>query len=406
LRFDIGDFPPNAIADPHDYITGLCIRNHVPIAAVEAAVPLANLALWSTGELLSPPLKLTKRSDRANCARDRPRGRQQKRCEKNRTPQTCSIIEIAWSSRRCSSKVCENRHVATVDVIIPAFNAASYLPFALESVGAQTFDDWHIVLVNDGSTDNTAEVIAPFLDRFGPKITYIKQENRGLPASRNVAIRSSTSEFIALLDADDIWMPCRLSESLGPLTTRPEVGLTYGLITLVDSEGRISRTWTGNRGHAEGQIASQIYMRKIELPCPTITFRRRCVDEIGFFDETMRATEDRDLWLRIALCYEVAFIPEILASYRISAGSMSTDSRRMLDAQLHFIRKHYGSKGCGLGPRQISMARAYKQQAEALKGQSRVSAALLSALRAVAIYPLDLDNFRTAASLFTRWISD
>ncbi len=295
--------------------------------------------------------------------------------------------------------------MTTVDVIIPAFNAAKYLPFALESVGAQTFDDWHIVLVNDGSTDNTDEVVAPFLDRFGPKITYIKQQNRGLPASRNTAMRSSTSEFIALLDADDIWMPCRLSESLAVLTTRLEIGLTYGLITLVDPEGRISRTWTGNRGRSEGQIASQIYMRKIELPCPTITFRRRCVDEIGFFDETMRATEDRDLWLRIALRYEVAFIPQILASYRTSPGSMSTDSNRMLEAQLYFIRKHYGSKGCGLRPRQISTARAYKQQAEALKGQSRVSAALVSALKAVAIYPLDMDNLITAASLFRRWIA-
>ncbi len=298
----------------------------------------------------------------------------------------------------------ENREVATVDVIIPAFNAARYLSFALESVGAQTFDDWHIVLVNDGSTDKTDEVIAPFLDRFGPKITYIKQDNRGLPASRNTAMRSSASKFIALLDADDIWMPCRLSESLAVFAAAPKVGLTYGLITLVDPEGRISRTWTGNRGHAEGQIASQIYMRKIELPCPTITFRRRCVDEIGFFDETMRATEDRDLWLRIALQYEVAFIPEVLASYRMSPGSMSTDSRRMLDAQLHFIWKHYGSEGCGFRPRQISIARAYKQQAEALKGQNRIGAAFSSALKAVAIYPLDLDNLRTTASLFRRWI--
>jgi glycosyltransferase involved in cell wall biosynthesis len=296
--------------------------------------------------------------------------------------------------------------VATVDVIIPAFNAAKYLPFALESVGAQTFDDWHIVLVDDGSTDDTAQVIAPFLGRYGSKITYIQQENRGLPASRNRAIKSSTSEFIALLDADDIWMPCRLSESLGVLTTRPQVGLTYGLIKLVDSEGRTNRTWTGNQGHPEGQIASQIYMRKIELPCPTITFRRRCVDEVGFFDETMRATEDRDLWLRIALRYEVAFVPEILASYRMSPGSMSTDSRRMLDAQLHFIRKHYGSKGCGFLPRQASVARAYKQQAEALKGQSRVGAALLSALWAVAIYPFDFNNVRTAGSLVRQWIAD
>jgi glycosyltransferase involved in cell wall biosynthesis len=293
--------------------------------------------------------------------------------------------------------------MATVDVIIPAFNAAKYLPFALESVASQTFDDWQIVLVDDGSTDNTAEVVAPFLDRFGTKITYIKQINRGLPASRNAAIRASTSEFIALLDADDVWMPCRLAESLKILADRPQAGLAYGLLTGIDPEGRIGSTWGGNLKHSEGHIAPHIYMRKVELPCPTITFRRRCMDEVGCFDETMRSTEDRDLWLRIALRHEVAFVPKVLARYRRSPDSMSTNSQRMLEAQLQFIRKHYGSEGCGLIPRQIASARAYKQRAEALKAQNRPAAALRSALRAFAIYPLDFDNHRTAASLLLNW---
>lgn len=293
--------------------------------------------------------------------------------------------------------------MATVDVIIPAFNAARYLPVAIESVAAQTFDDWHIVLVNDGSTDNTAEVVAPFLDRFGAKITLITQENRGLPAARNAAMRASNSEFIALLDADDVWMPCRLSESLKVFAERPKAGLAYGLITLIDPEGRSGKTWKGNLKHPEGRIAPHIYMRKVELPCPTITFRRRCVDEVGYFDETMRSTEDRDLWLRIALHHEVTFVPEVLACYRRSPGSMSTNAPRMLEAQLQFIRKHYGSEGCGLIPRQISLARAYKQQAEALKAQNLPGDALLSALRAISTYPLDFDNSRTAASLLLNW---
>jgi glycosyltransferase involved in cell wall biosynthesis len=294
--------------------------------------------------------------------------------------------------------------MATVDVIIPAFNAARYLAAAMESVVSQTFDDWQILLVDDGSTDNTAEVAAPFLDRFGPKIRYIKQNNRGLPAARNTAIRASTSEFLALLDADDVWMPCRLSESLKVLAERPKAGLTYGLMTIIDPEGRALKTFEGNPRHTEGRIAPHIYMRKVDLPCPTITFRRKCVDEVGLFDETMHSTEDRDLWLRIALRYEVAFVPQILAFYRASPGSMSTNSQRMLEAQLQFIRKHYGSEGCGLLPRQISWARAYKQRAEALKGQSQPGAALMNALRALALYPLDLDNPRTAGSLLLNWI--
>jgi glycosyltransferase involved in cell wall biosynthesis len=289
--------------------------------------------------------------------------------------------------------------MAKIDVIIPAFNAATYLPFAIESVASQTFDDWQILLVDDGSTDNTAEVVAPFLNRLGSKIKYIKQDNRGLPAARNTAIRASSAEFLALLDADDVWLPCRLAESRSVLEKRPQAGLAYGLIRGIDSEGRLRGKFEGNPQHDEGHIAPYIYMRKIELPCPTITFRRRCVDEVGLFDETMRATEDRDLWLRIALRYEVAFVPKVIAYYRASPNSMSTDPQRMLQAQLQFIRKHYGSEGCGLLSRQIAWARSYKQRAEALKIQNQPCAALMSSLRAAALYPLGLDNIRTAGSL-------
>jgi glycosyltransferase involved in cell wall biosynthesis len=294
--------------------------------------------------------------------------------------------------------------MATVDVIIPAYNAAKYLPAALESVGSQTFKNWQIVLVDDGSTDNTAEVVAPFLDRFGPRMRYIKQENHGMSAARNTAVRSSTSEYIALLDADDVWMPCRLSASLEVLAERPKAGLAYGQVTRIDPEGGIVSDWLGNLTNSEGSIAPHIYMRTVELPCPTITVRRRCLDDVGLFDETMRATEDRDLWLRIALRHEIAFVPKIIACYRASPGSMSTNSQRMFQAQLQFIRKHYGAEGCGLRARQFALARAYKQRADALNSQYRPRAAFISAIQAVILYPLDWNNFRTAGSLLFSWI--
>ena len=290
-----------------------------------------------------------------------------------------------------------------VDVIIPAYNAVKYLPAAIESVMAQTFEDWRIVLVDDGSTDNTAEVVAPFIKQLGPRLKYIKQPNSGLPAARNAAIHSSYAEFLALLDADDVWLPFRLTESLMRFENRPRVGLAYGLISRINPEGIVIDTFAGNQQHAEGNIAPYIYMRKVELPCPTITFRRKCVDEVGLFDETMRATEDRDLWLRIALRYEVAFVPKVLAYYRTSPNSMSTDPDRMLKAQLQFIQKHYGAQGCGMQARQIALARVYKQRAEALLLREQPWAALMSSLRALALYPLDIDNARTAGSLLLRW---
>jgi glycosyltransferase involved in cell wall biosynthesis len=294
--------------------------------------------------------------------------------------------------------------MATVDVIIPAYNAAKYLPYALDSVIAQTFEDWRVVLVDDGSTDTTPGVIEPYIERLGAKLTYLQQSNRGMSAARNVAIRASDAEFIAFLDADDVWLPCRLSESVQVLRARQEVALTYGGITLIDTQGHPGETFTGTLKNAATRIASQIFTREIHLPCVTVTFRRQCIDEVGLFDESMRATEDRDLWLRIALRHDVAFIPKALAYYRISPNSMTTDPERMLQAQLKFIRRYYGSPGCGLRLRQVALARAYTERAETYKKRRLLRKALKSSLRAVALNPFSVETIKPVGSIVLSWV--
>lgn len=294
-------------------------------------------------------------------------------------------------------------YMPKVNVIIPAYNAARFLPAALESVETQTFEDWQIVLVNDGSTDNTAELVAPYRERLGEKLRYIQQPNAGLPAARNAAIRNSSAEFLALLDADDIWLPCRLEESLKSFEGRPETGLSYGMIRCIDEHGITNGMCDRRQKHAEGRVAAHIYTRHINLPCPTITFRRKCVDEVGLFDETMRATEDRDMWFRIALKYEVRFVERVIAHYRLSANSMSTDLNRMLTAQLQFVEKHRGSPGCGAWQRRVALGLIYRQQADALAARRQPSAALKSSLRALALNPLDRGNARAAVSIGLQW---
>jgi glycosyltransferase involved in cell wall biosynthesis len=286
-----------------------------------------------------------------------------------------------------------------VDIIIPAYNAARYLAAALASVEAQTFADWRIMLIDDGSTDNTAEVAAPFMERLGQRFKYIKQENQGLPAARNAAIRNSSSEYMALLDSDDIWLPDRLAESLRYLESHPSVGISHSSVAFVDETGKILQTFDTPQKHGEGMVAPYIYMRKLQLPCPTVTFRRSCIEKVGLFDETMRATEDRDLWFRIALHFEVGFVPKVLAHYRVSAASMSSDPNRMLQAQLRFIEKHYGAPGCGALTRRIALSHCYRQYAEALKLRGEHWNALKSASRSLGFYPLDLTNIRSAASI-------
>jgi hypothetical protein len=144
-------------------------------------------------------------------------------------------------------------------------------------------------------------------------------------------------------------------------------------------------------------------MRKVDLNCPTVTFRRRCVDEVGLFDEKLRATEDRDMWLRIALRYEVALVPEVIAHYRVSPNSMSTDTGRMRQAQLQFIEKHYGAPGCGIVARQIALSQVYRLEADSLNAKGRRQEALLSSLRALATFPLDRGTIRTVGAMLLRY---
>jgi glycosyltransferase involved in cell wall biosynthesis len=292
--------------------------------------------------------------------------------------------------------------MATIDILIPAYNAAHFLPTALASAEAQTFPDWRILLVDDGSTDSTPSAIAPFRDRLGPKLLYLHQPNKGLPAARNTAIRHATADFLALLDADDAWLPNRLAASVQAFTTNPDAALAYARIHITDAQGAILSTWPGNPRHQQGHIAPYIYTRAVELPCPTITLRRAVLDEVGVFDEAMRATEDRDLWLRIALRYQVAYIPEVLALYRTSPSSMSGDPDRMLRAQLHFIDKHSGAPGCGPAQRRTAIARAWRQHSEALSARHQPRAALQSAFRALSVDPLHPSTLRTAAAVLFR----
>ena len=290
--------------------------------------------------------------------------------------------------------------MSKVDVIIPAYNAARFLPAAIESVIAQTEPDWRIVLVDDGSTDETHAVVTPYAARLGDRFVYVFQENRGLPAARNTAIRHSGSPLLALLDADDIWMPNRLADTL-PCFTDPGVGLSYGRISRFREDGEIFDTFHGNRKLRESTV-TQIYTRRIELPCPSVTFRRECLRKVGFFDESMRATEDRDMWLRIAQHYRIAFVPAVLALYRTSASSMSGDLPRMLLSQRQFIQKHYGEPGCGWVARQVALGRAYKQQADGYADRKAYRTALQHALQAVRHAAFDGGNLRTAVSIGLR----
>jgi glycosyltransferase involved in cell wall biosynthesis len=209
-------------------------------------------------------------------------------------------------------------------VIIPAYNCAAFLPTALESVFAQTSADFEVILVDDGSTDDTSAVIEPYLNR----IKYIRQENRGLPAARNTGIRAAKGELIALLDGDDSWVPQKLEMQLPRLSDR-EVGIVYSDFSVRYADGRFQDSYLVDRPLAsEGHILEK-YIRSRFLFPSTMVIRRECFDEFGGFDEEMLACEDVELFGRICSRWKAAWVNTPLV-VRYEGGHNITANRNKM----------------------------------------------------------------------------
>ncbi|MGA2099310.1 MAG: glycosyltransferase family A protein [Candidatus Acidiferrum sp.] len=279
-----------------------------------------------------------------------------------------------------------------VSAIIPAYNAARFLPTSIESVIRQTYDQWEIVVVDDGSTDDTREVVSSYAHQLGDKLRYVYQPNAGVPAARNTGIRNARGELIALLDADDIWLPSRLERSVVAMDSDPEVGLVHGKFERVSSDGEPIKNLlpTFPTQYLSGKISDQIYTRKIHLGCLTVTFRRSCIEKAGWFDETMLVTEDRDLWFRIALHYKVAFVDEVIAKYRVSSGSLMSDPERSFKWQMFFVEKHYKAGTSGRLKRMQALASIYRERADTLYRQSKTRQAIYFYFRAALFNPFQV----------------
>jgi len=279
-----------------------------------------------------------------------------------------------------------------VSVIIPAYNAARYLPFAIDSVIAQSYTDWEIVLVDDGSTDNTRALADSYRPILQDKLQYIYQTNRGLPAARNTAMRAARGEFLALLDADDVWLPHRLARGVAIMDADPQTGLVHARVKRINPEGNIIGELPVELRHLSGYIARNIYTRRAHIVCPTVLFRVRCLDSAGWFDESMRATEDRDLWFRIAQHDKIAYIDEVLAYYRLSPSSMTSDLDRLLTGQLYFVTKHYRSGAATRLQYFQAVGNIHRELGDSLFRGGALKKAIRSYFRAVVYNPLSVPN--------------
>jgi glycosyltransferase involved in cell wall biosynthesis len=209
-----------------------------------------------------------------------------------------------------------------VSIIIPSYNAAAYVKYAVDSALAQTYKNCEVIVVDDGSTDNTRQVLAPYID--SGKIKYIYHENKGLAGARNTGIKNSSGEYIALLDADDIFLPEKIAEQVRVLEENTDFGVCYSdLIHFSDSEPR--KFYHHRYKYPSGNIFEPLLHKQFINPL-TVMARREVFEQCGYFNESLRRSEDWDLWLRWAHAgVKFYYLDKPLAYYRVrSIGNLSS----------------------------------------------------------------------------------
>ena len=195
-----------------------------------------------------------------------------------------------------------------VSIVITAYNYAQYLPLAIRSILNQTCNDYEVIIINDGSTDNTDEVVEEFL--ANQRVQYIKQKNFGQAAAKNRGIRNSTGEFIAFLDADDLWRKDKIEKQI-VLVKNPHIGVVYSKMRIMNSEGEIKDVQPGRGVFSpqSGKVTDALLVDNF-LPFSSVIVRKECLNKIGAFNESYQMGIDWDLWLRISLAYEFAFVDD------------------------------------------------------------------------------------------------
>jgi glycosyltransferase involved in cell wall biosynthesis len=212
----------------------------------------------------------------------------------------------------------------SVSVIMPTFNRAAFIGEALASLLSQTQVPDQIVVVDDGSTDQTAQI----LSGYGPPITVRSQSNAGPARARNTGLRAATGDLIAFLDSDDTLTPDSIERRVRALEQNADYDAVYSDVLMVNEDcqplARYSKIEPGPR--PSGLILLELARHNL-MPIHAFMFRRRCLDEIGLFDEALQSLEDYDFWLRMAGAFRFLYLDEPLACYRVHSGMITTMQR-------------------------------------------------------------------------------
>ena len=286
-----------------------------------------------------------------------------------------------------------------VSIITPTYNREGFIGEAVESVLSQTFADFELLIVDDGSTDSTEERLTPY--REDPRVKYFQQENQGQSIARNLALQHAQGEFICFLDSDNAWVPDKLEKQLAVFERTPEVEVVYGdIITIDESGNELSRD---NMARHSGFVAFQM-LKDNFVSMNTAMARRRCFDELGGMGGKRRVADDYDLWLRFSARYRFRYIPEYFAYYRVMGDQISSDKSGRFESNeaiIHDFRRQFPDV---LPKAQFDEAFAffYARKARYLAGVGRRGQALRSILTALSYRPFYKAPWRSLAAVILK----
>jgi glycosyltransferase involved in cell wall biosynthesis len=228
--------------------------------------------------------------------------------------------------------------VPRVSVIIPAYNRAHLLKGATATVLAQTWTDFELIIVDDGSEDETRDVCMRLCTRDS-RVRYIYQSNKGPNAARNAGVHAAQGRFIAFLDSDDLWEPTKLAKQLDIAETEANVGLVYCDWAYITEAGEIRPGVNPPDLGLPSMYESLLYSNAVHGSASAVLIRKECFDSVGLFDEALRYMEDWDMWLRVAQYFQLAKIHDVLVYLRQHQGQEQRNMLGMADGYLQVIDK-------------------------------------------------------------------
>lgn len=284
-----------------------------------------------------------------------------------------------------------------VTVITPTYNREEFLEKAIQSVLAQTYSNFEMIIVDDGSTDNTKFLVDKY--KSDQRIHYYYQENQRQSVARNLALQHAKGDLICFLDSDNYWPEYRLEKSVKAINDNPDVHIVYGDCITIDKDGmEISRT---NMRRHSGRITARL-LRDNFVSMNTTTVRKHCFDEMGGMSGKRRVADDYDLWLRFSSNYKFLYLPEYLAYYRVMPDQISSNKILRFDTNEKIIQDfiHEYPEAVTASEISIGWAHFYSRKSRYFSSGGQFRLAIAAATKAISYRPHSLIGWRALARTF------